>query len=392
MCRQGLAVPADPRVWREACSLRDAGHRVTIIAPADPGEAPREDLDGIAIRRYRAPRNAQGWSALVLETAAGLLGAVRHVVALRLRSRIDVLHGFNPPDTFFLVALLLKPFGTKYVYDQADLVPELLRARGGAPKPLRVLMGWLERGSLRVADLVISPNSSFRNIAMARGGLPPQRVAVIRIGPVAARPVEPPPAGEQPVVTFAGVIGVQDDVEVLLVACADLLARRPGLFRVDIIGAGPDVPRLQTRCRELGIADQVAWTGWLTGPAFLDRLGQASIAVSPDSDTEFNRLATMVKITDYLSLGLPTIAAELPETKVTGGDAVLYFPPGDHAALATSIETLVTEPALAADLRARARALLWAPSGDRLAGLYAHLLDGGPPVPPEQDIVPAADA
>ena len=382
MVRQGLSVPGDPRVWREATALSLAGHQVSVIASRDAGQVRCEVIDGIEVRRYRCP-TGNGFVGLALETIAALCGCLVRLIQLRARGRIDVLHAFNPPDTLGLLVLLLP--GTRLVYDQADPVPELLRARGAAPRPLATLLAWLEIRVLRRAALVLAVNNTCRRIALNRGGLPDDRVVVIRIGPSQVLTVEHARPGP-PVVTFAGVMGIQDGVEVLLRAAAVLLARRPGLCTVDLVGDGPDVPRLKLLTAELGLS--VTWSGWLTGDDFQARLAQATVCVSPDADTEFNRLATMVKITDYLAAGKACVVAELPETRVTCGDAVAYFPPGDSVVLADRLEELLDDPARLRELSdragTRAALLLWEHSAQRLVAAYDALLAGGPAVEGDQ--------
>ena len=61
------------RVWQEASALRDAGHRVTIICPTGKGyEARYEEIDGIAIHRYRLPVEASGALGYAIEYGAAL--------------------------------------------------------------------------------------------------------------------------------------------------------------------------------------------------------------------------------------------------------------------------------------------------------------------------------
>ena len=132
---ENLPVPLDRRVWQEGRALVDAGYRVTIIAPRGAGDmrrprrAPRRDPDPALPatggdrdrrlpRRIRCPRCAF--------SAAWLL-------ALRLRGRIDVIHGCNPPDLFFLLGRLGRAFGARYVFDQHDANPELADHQMGSP-------------------------------------------------------------------------------------------------------------------------------------------------------------------------------------------------------------------------------------------------------------------
>ena len=117
----------------------------------------------------------------MLYTAAWLLW-------LRSRRRIDALHGCNPPDLFFLFGLCGRATGAHYVYDQHDANPELSAAKWGdrrAGRLLRWLTEKLEFASYRTADLVIVPNDTYGRIARERGGVPQDRLAVVRNAPPA---------------------------------------------------------------------------------------------------------------------------------------------------------------------------------------------------------------
>ena len=90
----------------------------------------------------------------------------------------------------------------------------------------------------------------------------------------------------------------------------------------------------------------------------------------------------MTKVTHYLGLGLPSVVSDLPENRVTGGDAVLDHPPGDAPRLARGLEDLIDRPDLREDLARRAcrRApdLLWRHSRDALLDAYSRVLGISP--------------
>ncbi|MCE9635482.1 MAG: glycosyltransferase family 4 protein [Planctomycetes bacterium] len=59
---------------------------------------------------------------------------------------------------------------------------------------------------------------------------------------------------------------------------------------------------------------------------------------------------------EALAEGVPAVASDLPGCRDASGDAALYVPPGDPEAMAASIERLLRDAALHADLSAKARA------------------------------------
>jgi glycosyltransferase involved in cell wall biosynthesis len=338
--------------------------------------ARRQRLEGIDVVRYRRPPEIPGFAGQVLETVNALWWTTLEVMRLRARGPIQVLHAANPPDTFFLVALLLRPFGTRFVFDQHDACPELLRSQAGSSPLRQRLLRLLERASYRTASAVIVPNESYRRLAIERGRVSAERVHVVRSGPdrvVDVRRARRHPAA--PVtVAFAGVMGVQDSVDVLLEAVAELHARRPGAVRLELIGDGSDVPRLRTAAGVLGIDGITEWAGWLTGREVEERLSGADMAVSPDRDDPFTRISTMTKVGEYLALGLPSVVADLPENRATAGDAALYFVAGDPTDLAKRLEELLDDRELRDELAARAlvraRGLIWAHSVPKLVEAY----------------------
>jgi glycosyltransferase involved in cell wall biosynthesis len=395
LCVQNLPVPADKRVWREACALRDAGYEVFVVAPRGAEQPASAVLDGIAVRRWEPARDRPGVVGQVGEALAGLSRTARTLLAIEREGRIDVLHVANPPDGYALLPRVLRR-DWRVVYDQHDLCPELLDAQRGAAsltaRILRPALRIVERWCYRAADLVVLPNNSYRHIAVTRGHVPPERAVVVRSGPDRLDPRPPVHrrrAGTLDVV-FAGMMNVQDRIDVLLRAVATVDVRRPGRVRLVLVGTGDDVPRLRALAAQLGIAPITRWTGWLESEALRAELHAASVGVSLDDDTPFSRLSTMTKIPEYLAVGLPCVVADLPENRVSAGDAARYFAPGSDTALAEQLESLLDSPGSTDALRdaalARAPGLLWELSARRLVAAYGWLVTGGAVVAGEQHV------
>jgi glycosyltransferase involved in cell wall biosynthesis len=395
LCVQNLPVPDDRRVWREARALRDAGHEVFVVAPRGVDQAPRELLEGITVRRWKPAHERGGVVGQVTEALTGLLRTARALRDLERATGLDVVHVANPPDGYAVLARALHR-EWKVVYDQHDLCPELLDAQRGArsltARVLRPVLQRLERWSYRSADLVILPNNSYRRIALVRGRVPPSAAVVVRSGPdrVDPAPQRRAATGAPLAVVFAGMMNVQDRVDVLLHAIAEVERRGSGRIALTLAGTGDDVPRLQALAADLGISGTVRWTGWLDPDALRDELHRATVGVSLDDDNPFSRLSTMTKIAEYLAVGLPCLVADLPENRVTAGDAARYFRPADAHDLAAAFESLLDDPnaidAMRAAALARAPALVWERSAQRLVAAYEWLLHRAPAVRGDQDI------
>jgi len=77
-----------------------------------------------------------------------------------------------------------------------------------------------------------------------------------------------------------------------------------------------------------------------------DLATKASVGVVALQQTFYNaNLTCPVKALDYLSHGLPVIASDLPSIRSVLGDAALYIPPNDTAALRATLLALLDDPA-----------------------------------------------
>jgi glycosyltransferase involved in cell wall biosynthesis len=395
LCVQNLPVPADRRVWREACALRDAGHDVSVVAPRGAEQPRHEVLDGITVRRWEPARERGGVIGQVSEALTGLARTGRELRELQRVRGLDVVHVANPPDGYAILARALHR-EWKVVFDQHDLCPELLDAQRGArslvARVLRPILRRMEQWSYRCADLVILPNNSYRAIALERGRVSPAAAVVVRSGPDRVDPAPDRRERSRPTleVVFAGMMNVQDRVDVLLSAVADVARRRPGCLGLTLVGTGDDVPRLRGLADALGIAHLVRWTGWLDADDLRAELHRADVGVSLDDDTPFSRLSTMTKIAEYLAVGLPCLVADLPENRFTAGDAARYFAPADAHDLAAGFVTLLDDPLAIESMRTaalgRAPSLVWERSARRLVAAYEWLLEHAPAVAGDQHI------
>lgn len=395
---ENLPVPLDRRVWQEARALADAGYRVTIISPrgGDDMRALVEAGDGIRILRY-PQRPATGIAGYVVEYVPSMVFTAAWLLALRVRRRIDVVHGCNPPDLFFLLGRLGGLWGARYVYDQHDANPELAITKWGGRRAGRLLIRLtrsLERASYASAALVLVPNDSYARLAAERGGVPPERIVVVRNAPpgdrfrTLAAGIGPPGDGSLRL-GYLGVMGSQDGVEILIDAVARLRQTRPDLgVELDLVGDGEARPALERRARGLGLDGHARFHGYLGPEAFVPILAATHLCVSPDPPTPFNDISTMTKVVEYLAIGRPVVAFALRETAGIVGDAGRIVGEATADALAAELGALADDRSRLVALTAAAARrideldLRWERSAERLLAAYGSLLaragDGDP--------------
>lgn len=383
---QNLPVPFDRRVWQECQALRDAGYDVTVISPSDRNFAPTDELDrGIRVLRYPAPPEARGLSGYLREYTWSLLSLVRYALRARRRGKFQVVHFCNPPDLLFLVGMLLKALDrSRLVFDQHDLGPELVSAKGfPGGRALRAVARGLERCTYGVSDHVISTNESYREIALTRGRMPAECVTVVRSGPPRswgddAVADETWRQGRKYLVGYLGVMGRQEGIDYLLEALAQCVHENGEDVQLALVGSGPEKPALEETAARLGLGDHVSFLGRVPDQQLKSVLATADVCVNADEMNELNDLSTMNKILEYMALGRPIVQFDLKEGRYSAGGSSLYARPNDSGDMARCIATLLSDRELAHEMGAEGRRrfqehLAWEPQAERLVEAYARI-------------------
>ncbi|GAB4386570.1 glycosyltransferase family 4 protein [Albidovulum sp.] len=383
---ENLPVPLDRRVWLEATTLAAAGYEVSVICPTGRGwDAAHEVIDGIHIYRYPAPAEAHsGAIAYAREYLWSLMQWFRLARRVRRERGFDVIHGCNPPDLVFLLALWYRWRGVRYLFDHHDVCPELFEAKFGRRGLLYRVMRLWERMTFACATVSIATNESFREIAIRRGRMAPEDVFVVRSAPKVEKfEIRPPdPAlrrGAGTVLGYVGVIGQQEGMDLLVEAARHLIfdmGRRDVHFL--IVGFGPELPNVQADVAAKGLAAHFTFTGPLYGDDLLRALNSCDIGVSPDPKNAMNDISTMNKVMEYMTLEKPVVQFDLKEGRASAGDAALYARANDPADFAARIAELMDAPERAAEMGRRGRArvmerLSWAHSVPHLLAAYDRI-------------------
>lgn len=373
--------PQDVRVRYEAESLLAAGYRVRVIAPRDRGQGAREHVNGVVVERFRLPMDHQGrLGDLLREYAAAHLQLWTRGMRAVLRGT-DVLHVHNPPDTLFLPALLGRPTGCRLVFDQHDLFAELVEEKFGRG-PARSVASLAQRASVRLADLVVATNDSQREAAI-RSGAAEERVIVVRNALrrhqlVGGGPPRPGTLAD-PRLIYVGALESQDGVDLLPELLQTLIDRhRLTGTSMTVVGFGAERAPLERQLTAAGLSDRVTFTGRTPHDRVLELIAAADIGIDPAGCTELNHRTTMVKVVEYLSLGRPTVAFALRETRRTTGDAALLAPCGDRERFAALVAHLAGSEAgrheLSVRALTRAQELVWERSEEALIEGYRRML------------------
>lgn len=385
---QNLPVPLDRRVWLQCQALTAHGYSVSVICPKGPGEPGRQQIAGVNIYKYAPAPEAAGFAGYAWEFAYSWLRTAQLSLTVWRHGRFAIMQACNPPDTYWLLAVLWRFRGVKFIFDHHDLNPELFVSRFGFPqgflKRLQYAgLCWLERRTLRTADRIISTNESYKGVAVIRGGRRPEDVTVVRSGPDTRqmRPIYPetPRPVDEINLVYLGIMGPQDGVDQILLIMEELVHNR-GRSNVTatLLGFGDCLDDLKRQSTRMGLDGHVTFVGRVDRLAIAEYLSRADIGLCPDLKTPLNDVSTMNKTMEYMAYGLPAVSFDLSETRVSGHDALIYAPSGDIAAFADSVEKLIDHPEFRVELGMRARKrvtndLDWRPQKDLYVSLFNEL-------------------
>jgi glycosyltransferase involved in cell wall biosynthesis len=382
---ENLPVPVDRRVWQEATALRQAGYTVSVICPKGKGyDKAYELIDGVHI--YRHPRGVEGSGAVTYLLEYTVAFFWEFVLSLKVARKhgFDILHACNPPDLIFLIAIFYKFFGKKFLFDRHDPAPELYAVKFGRKDFFYRLLFLLERWTFRSADGSLATNPALKQQAIERGGIRPDGVWVVRSVPDLGRfrHVEPDLSVRRDfryLVGYVGIIAEQDGVDLLVKAMEHIVKR---LHRTDIacliIGDGPEVGRLKTLTGELGITDNIEFAGYISGDALPAKMAACDIAVVPDLPNAANVTMSMIKIFEYMAMGLPFVLFDLAQAKLDAGAAARVVAEPTPQALGEGIVALLEDEAARERMRSYGRERAggkfhWEVEKNSLLAAYASL-------------------
>jgi glycosyltransferase involved in cell wall biosynthesis len=358
---ENLTVPVDRRMWQEACALVEAGYRVSVVCPKGRGfEQSYEVREGIEIYRHGLWEASRPFGYF-LEYAIALAAEFRLALRAYRRTRFRIIQAANPPDIMFLVALFFRLFGVRFIFDHHDLNPELYEAKFGRRGLFYRLVCLAEQLTYRTATVSIATNDSYREVALTRGGMKPDRAFVVRSCPdlkkIRIDPPSPELKNDKPMmVVYVGVMGPQDGLDLLLESIR-YIVQEVGRDEVafTLIGSGPETRNLKAWAEEKGLDSCVKFAGRVPDAEMWAYLSTADFGVAPDPKNPMNDKSTMNKILEYMAFSLPVVLYDLTEGRRSAGDAALYAQPNDPKDFARQMLKLLDSEDLRRTLGARGR-------------------------------------
>lgn len=310
-------------------------------------------------------------------------GQVR-LPALLARHGVDLYHSTN-----YLIPLRRMESRGRRIRSVAtvhDVIPLLFPDHAPRSRKARLfpLYRWIMRRIGRVADAIISDSrASAADVARclgipaaAAGKLHPIYCGVSpRFRPAGTRAA----GGDSARVRRLLYVGRMDPYKnVPMLVRAFAAARGACPFPLELVVAGspdPRYPEARAVANELGVADRVTWTGYLSDDALLALYQGADLLVHPSRYEGFG-----LPVVEAMACGVPVVCSNAGSLAEVASDAALQVSPDDGRGFGEAIVKVLTDPALAARMRARglerARCYTWEETARQTLAVYAGPAEG----------------
>jgi glycosyltransferase involved in cell wall biosynthesis len=378
------------RILEEARILQKMGHRVTIVAYRNG-----HDLPGFDIRRTLPipwrQKYEVGSSRHKLAFDA-LLGAT--TLSLLFRERFDLIHAHLHEGA--LIGLVLgKLRNLPVLFDfQGSLTEEMadhgfLKRTNPLFSRIRRLESWIDRS---VPSILTSSNHARRllieqfNCSEEKVQTLPDCVNCEMFRPAATYPPEELrslrrhlgiPDGRK-ILVYLGLLAEHQGISHLLSALQQVLQKRKDIHL--LLMGFPNEVLYRQQGIELGIQEHVTLTGRVPYYDAPRHLALGDVAVAP----KLSKTEGAGKLLNYMALGLPTVAYDIPVAREYLGLEGIFAQRGDINDLAEKLLQaflLVSEQKEVAQymgerLRKRAIALFdWETAGRQITETYDSLVD-----------------
>ena len=277
---------------------------------------------------------------------------------------VDVVMGTTPPifqavSAWLVAGLRHRPF----LLEIRDLWPEFAISMGVLKNPVLIkLSRSLERFLYARATHLLVNSPAYRDYLINKG-VSPTKISLIPNG-VDSEMFDPLSRGDATrskwgldhefVITYAGALGIANDISTLIKAAAELRDQKG--IRFLLVGDGKERAHLQATAERLQL-ENVTFTGPVPKSEMPDILAASNACVAILKDIPAFRTTYPNKVFDYMAAGKPTVLAidGVIREVVDASQGGLFVAPGDVSALAKAILWLSTHRTEAIQMGSSAR-------------------------------------
>jgi glycosyltransferase involved in cell wall biosynthesis len=337
----------DARIKREAETLAVNGWDVSILVLAQNKRPSTQMINNVKVielnmRKFRG----QGLVGYLFSYLHFFFRALIRCSVLTVKRLVDVVHVHNMPDFLVFTAILPRLLGKKVILDIHDSMVETYGGKfGKLPWWFYGLLYLEEKASAAFAHRIICVNHVQIRPLLQRG-IPEKKTIVLLNVPnhkifnltVRADPTADP---EHLNIVYHGTLDRALGIDLALHALNSVRQDFPAV-RFHIIGVGRDQDLFAALIKELNLGPNVSYQTKLIPVYDLPKiLHVMHIGIVPNRKNAATRFMLPVKLLEYVSLGIPTIAPRLDAIQYYFDEKSLtYYEPGNVDDMARALRYL----------------------------------------------------
>jgi glycosyltransferase involved in cell wall biosynthesis len=294
------------------------------------------------------------------------------------RENIDVFHSTN-----YMIPLLAfprnRPGRIKCVTTIHDVIPLLFPAHAPMSKKTRILplyRALMKEIGKRSDAVITDSHSSAADIAacLEMPDSDKQKIHPIHLG-VSERfkPSENPATQATPSLLYVGRMDPYKNICDLVRILSSVRKQCKQPVRLTICGArDPRYPEASLLAETLGVADSITWTGYVNDKTLLDLYQTSNVLVHPSGYEGFG-----LQVLEAMACGLPVVCSSAGSLPEVAGNAAIQHTPGDTDGFTASICHIISDAALAGEMRRKgvlqARKFSWHNLAVKTAEIYQEI-------------------
>lgn len=353
--------PGGTRHYELSRHYLSKGHRMTVVASNlnwltgsrvddKRGLVNEYAISGLRVLRcYTHPALHKNYFWRVVSFVSFMFSSL--IGSLRA-GRLDVVMGTSPPIFQALSAWLIALYRRRpFLLEIRDLWPEFAIDIGVLRNAFLIAVSRaIERFLYAHATHILVNSPAYRDY-LERKGISPEKITLIPNG-VDSDMFDPDSTGDTTcqrlglkdkfIVTYAGSLGLANDIETILMA-AEILQDDPDIHFL-IVGGGKEQDRLRLVIDQVKLRN-VTLTGTVPKSLIPEYLAASHACIATLKDIPMFRTTYPNKVFDYMAAGRPTILGidgVIREVVVDRAQAGIFVQPGNHGSLAAAVRRLKT--------------------------------------------------
>ncbi len=335
------------------------GHQVEVVTAYGSEERKSSyELDGFDVKTFAFAGDDKHFT--IYRKLKPNLSLLIYLLYLIFKGNHDLVLLYGPVVTFPLVAIFARIMGQRISYYMADirLAPKNISL---SKKIVLTIIDCIDIALAKLCDFIIVLGTE--DLALRYKRIASKTKQIRTLAPVDTK-LFSKCDGEnfrkkhnfinKRLISYSGNIDTLEGVDILIKAMKNVVEKFPNVILVlagqptpidYVIGKPFDFKML---AKQIGIEKYVFFTGHIQLQEVINLLSASDVLVMPKIDHPLNRVASPIKIAEYMAAGRPIISSKICELEkhMEHGVDLLFCEPGDIYSLSENIILLLTNDTL----------------------------------------------